>query len=206
VLGAQGARGTKPARAGAEGTQPGGLDRRRNGTHPKRVRRRRQLRARGDRELRHGQRIDIRQASQGGPAAFEKALQTDEQGRKTVENTLANSLQIVATSRARKELVGGQVDARLGTLIEGMATELPQPVHILAFGDLAPGATAGLPLRSATLVGSLPTLRALRTFALAQKGNYCPTYTDLTKVGKQHVLVVEFNAPIPLELFNPPSP
>ena len=62
-----------------------------------------------------------------------------------------------------------------------MATELPQPVHILAFGDLAPGATAGLPLRSATLIGSLPTLRALRTFALAQKGNYCPTYTDLTK-------------------------
>ena len=150
-------------------------------------------------------RIDIRQASQGGPAAFEKALQTDEQERKAVENTLANSLQIVATSKARKELAGGQVDARLGTLIEGMATELPRPVHILAFGDLAPGATAGLPLRSATLVGSLPTLRALRTFALAQKGNYCPTYTDLTKAGKQHVLVVEFNAPILLGLFSPPN-
>jgi hypothetical protein len=151
-------------------------------------------------------RIDIRQASPGGPAAFEKALQTDEQQRKTVENTLANTLQIVATSKARKELAGGQVDARLGTLIEGMATELPHPVHILAFGDLAPGATAGLPLRSATLVGSLPTLRALRTFALAQKGNYCPTYTDLTKAGKEHVLIVEFNAPIPLELFSPPNP
>jgi hypothetical protein len=49
-------------------------------------------------------------------------------------------------------------------------------------------------------------LRALRAFALGQKGNYCPSYTDLTKAGKQHVLVVEFNAPIPLELFSPPSP
>jgi len=151
-------------------------------------------------------RIDIRQASPGGPAVFEKALQTDEQQRRIVENTLANSLQIVATSKARKELADGQVDARLGTLIEGMATELPQPVHILAFGDLAPGATAGLPLRSATLVGSLQTLRALRTFALGQKGDYCPSYTALTKAGKQHMLVVEFNAPIPLELFSPPSP
>jgi hypothetical protein len=151
-------------------------------------------------------RIDIRQASPGGPAAFEKALKTDQQQRKTVENTLANSLQIVASSQARKQLAGGQVDARLGTLIEGMATELPQPVHILSFGDLAPGATSGLPLRSAKLVGSLSTLRALRAFALAQKGNYCPYYTDLTKAGKQDVLLVEFAAPIPLELFSPPSP
>jgi hypothetical protein len=150
-------------------------------------------------------RIDIRQASRGGPAVFEKALRTDQQERKTVENTLANSLQIVASSKARKELAEGQVDARLGTLIEGMATELPHPVHILAFGDLGPGATAGLPLRSATLVGSLPALRALRTFALGQKGNYCPSYTDLTKAGKQHVLVVEFTAPIVLGLFSPPS-
>jgi hypothetical protein len=150
-------------------------------------------------------RIDIRQASQGGPAVFEKALRTDQQERKTVENTLANSLQIVASSQARKQLADGQVDSRLGTLIEGMATELPQPVHILSFGDLAPGATAGLPLRSATLVGSLPALRALRTFALGQKGDYCPSYTDLTKAGKQHVLVVEFNAPILLGLFSPPN-
>jgi hypothetical protein len=150
-------------------------------------------------------RIDIRQASQGGPAAFEKALRTDQQERKTVENTLANSLQIVASSQARKQLADGQVDSRLGTLIEGMATELPQPVHILSFGDLAPGATAGLPLRSAKLVGSLPALRALLAFALGQKGDYCPSYTDLTKAGKQHVLVVEFNAPILLGLFSPPN-
>jgi hypothetical protein len=151
-------------------------------------------------------RIDVRQASPGGPVAFQKALRTDQQERKTVEITLANSLQIVASSQARKQLAGGQVDARLGTLIEGMATEVPQPVHILSFGDLPPGATAGLPLRSARLVGSLPTLRALRAFALGQKGNYCPSYTDLTKAGKQHMLVVEFNAPIPLELFSPPNP
>jgi hypothetical protein len=151
-------------------------------------------------------RIDIREASHGGPAAFEKALRTDQQERKTVEATLANSLQIVVSSKARRQLADGQVDARLGTLLEGMAWELPQPVHILSFGDLPPGATTGFPLRSATLVGSLSTLRALRVFALGQKGNYCPSYTDLTKAGKQHVLVVEFNAPIPLELFSPPNP
>ncbi len=151
-------------------------------------------------------RIDIRQAAPGGPAAFQKALQTDMQQRKQVETTLANSLQIVASSKARMQLADGQVDARLGTLIEGMATELPQPVHILSFGDLGPGATAGIPLRSVTLVGSLATLRSLRTFALDQKGSYRPAYTDLTRLGSQHVLIVEFAAPIPLELFNPPNP
>ena len=41
-------------------------------------------------------RIDIRQIAPDGAAAYQSALKTDEQERKTIEATLAGSLQIVA--------------------------------------------------------------------------------------------------------------
>ena len=151
-------------------------------------------------------RIDIRQTAPNGAAAYQSALRTDLQQRKTFEAALVSSLQIVASATARKQLAAGEVDARLGTLIQGMAAELAQPVRILSFGDLGPGASAGIPLRSATLAGSVPTLRATLAFAMKQTGNYRPAHTELTKLHGQHVLIVEFTAPIPLELFNPQSP
>jgi hypothetical protein len=151
-------------------------------------------------------RIDIRQATPNGAAAYQSALRTDLQQRKSFENALLGSLQIVASAQARKQLAAGNVDARLATLIEGMASELPQPVHIVSFGDLGPGAAAGIPLRSATVVGSVATLRATRAFTVAQTGNYRPAHTEITQLHGQHVLIVEFAAPIPLELFNPRSP
>jgi hypothetical protein len=148
-------------------------------------------------------RIDIRQAAPDGPAAFQKALQTDLQQRKQVENSLDGNLQIVASSTARRQLADGQVDARLSELIEAIAGTLPQPVHILSFGDLGPGATAGIPLRSATLIGSVATLRATLAFALGQTGLIHPSRAQLATLDGQRVLIVEFTAPIPLELFNP---
>jgi hypothetical protein len=147
-------------------------------------------------------RIDIRQAAPGGPAGYEKALQTDLQQRKIVENTLVGSLQVEPSTQARKQLASGQVDARLGELIVGMAGYLPQPVHILSFGDLGPGASAGVPLRSATLAGSPAMLRAMLAFAQAQKGNFHPAHAELTTLDGRRVLIVEFSAPFPLGLLN----
>ncbi len=151
-------------------------------------------------------RIDIRQIAPDGAAAYQSALRTDEQERKTFEATLAGSLQIFASPQARSQLVDGQVDARLGILIEGMASELPQPVHIMKFGNLGPGAGVGIPLRSATLAGSVETLRSTLAFALTQTGSYHPAHAEITGLDGQHVLIVEFAAPSPLGLFNPTAP
>jgi hypothetical protein len=148
-------------------------------------------------------RIDVRQAVPNGEAAYRSALRADLQQRKGVENALLQSLQIVTSAQAREQLAAGNVDARLSTLIEGMAAELSQPVHILSFGDPGPRADVGIPLRSATLVGSAATLRATRAFALEQTGNYHPSYTKMTNADGQHALIIEFAAPIPLELLGP---
>lgn len=149
-------------------------------------------------------RIDIRQIALNGPAAYRSALKADVLQRKTVEETLAHSLQIVAPPKASRQLLAGQVDARLATLVEGMAAELPQPVHIMAFSAMGPGASAGIPFRSVTLAGTTAGLRSLLAFARSQKGAYRPAHTEITRSGGQSVLVIEFDAPSPLELFEPP--
>jgi hypothetical protein len=150
--------------------------------------------------------IDVRQIAPNGAAGFWSGLRTDQQQRKTFENTLLGSLQIVASASARRQLAVGQVDERLATLIEGMASELSQPVHILAFGDLGPGASPGIPLRSATLAGSKATLRATLAWARKATPPFAPTHATITQLDGQPVLIVEFAAPSPLGMFSPSNP
>jgi hypothetical protein len=148
-------------------------------------------------------RIDVRQIVPNGAAAFWAQLKTDQQERKTFETALLGSLQIVASPSAHRQLAAGAVDTRLATLIEGMASELSQPVHILAFGDLGPGASPGIPLRSATLTGSTATLRAALGWARKASSPFAPTDATITQQHGQPVLIVEFAAPSPLGVFSP---
>jgi hypothetical protein len=151
-------------------------------------------------------RIDVRQIVPKGAKAFWSQLRADQQERKTFETALLGSLQVVASASAHRQLAAGEVDTRLGTLIEGMASELPQPVHILAFGDLGPGASPGIPLRSATLTGSLPTLRATLAWARKASPPFTPTHVKITQQHGQPVLIVEYAAPSPLGVFSPANP
>jgi hypothetical protein len=152
-------------------------------------------------------RIDIRQIVPNGAAAFWSQLRTDQQERKSVETTLLGSLQIVASASARRELAAGEVDTRLITLIEGIAAEQPQPVRILAFGDRGPGASPGIPFRSATLAGSLATLQATLAWARTKtSAPFKPTHAEITQLQGQPVLIVEFAAPSPLGVFGPSNP
>ena len=150
-------------------------------------------------------RVEIRQIERNGAAGYESALKTDLQLREDFERTaLLNSLQIQTSASARKQLAAGLVDARLGLLIENLAVWLPRPVDIVAFGDPGPGASAGIPLRSATLAGSMATLRS--TLRLARsKAEYPPTHAEITKLGGRNVLIVEFAAPVLLGVLNPGS-
>jgi hypothetical protein len=151
-------------------------------------------------------RIDIRQIAPNGAAAFWSAFRTDQQERKSFENALLGSLQIVASASARRQLAAGEVDMRLSALIEGMASELPQPVRILAFSDLGRGASPGIPLRSAILAGSLATLRTTLAWARKASSPFAPTHAKITHQHGHPVLMVEFDAPSPLGLFVPHQP
>jgi hypothetical protein len=152
--------------------------------------------------------IEIRQTERNGAAGYESALNSDLQQRRAFDRTaLLNSLQVETSASARKQLAAGLVDTRLGILIEDMAAYLSQPVDIVAFGDLGPGASAGIPLRSATLAGSMATLRSTLNWVRSRAAKqYRPTHADITKLGGRNVLIVEFAAPVPLGLFNPGSP
>jgi hypothetical protein len=147
-------------------------------------------------------RIDIRQTAPDGPAAFWSALRADQRERKTVEPTLAGSLQVVVSATVRSALLDGQVDPRLYLLIEGMATQLPQPIHIMALGDLSPAASPGIPFRSATLIDSIANLQKLLTFAQGLKTPLVPSLSKIIHLDGQPALVVAFPAPSPLGLFN----
>jgi len=153
-------------------------------------------------------RIDIRQIERSGAAGYESALQKDLRQRKAFDDiALLNTLQVVPSPSAHKQLAEGLVDARLGLLLEGMAAYLPQPVHIVTFGDLGPNAGAGIPFRSATLAGSTATLRSMLAWVRSKNARpYTPTHAEITQRGGRSVLIVAFAAPSPLGMLSPSNP
>jgi hypothetical protein len=90
-------------------------------------------------------RIDIRVIAPHGAAAYRSALRADLAARKKAGAELLVSPRISASATARRQLVAGQVDARLLLTLAELASQ--QMVSIVAFGDLAPGASPGIPLR-----------------------------------------------------------
>jgi len=91
-------------------------------------------------------RVDIRAVAPGGAAAYRAALAADWAARRRAGAQLVTSPRIHATGAARQELLTGQVDSRL--LITLAALSVSYPVDVAAFGDSAPGAPAGEPLRA----------------------------------------------------------
>jgi hypothetical protein len=85
-----------------------------------------------------------------GAAAYAAALRNEITDRKTAGTSLLLLGPITASTVARQELQGGQVDSRLLLTLAELAVQWP--VSIMAFGDRAPGASPGIPFRSADLV------------------------------------------------------
>jgi hypothetical protein len=158
-------------------------------------------------------RIDIRAIAPHGAAAYAAALSADLLARKTSGAELLRSERIFVSAAARRQLSAGQVDSRLLITIAGMAAL--HPVRIVAFGDPAPGAGAGSPLRSADLAdadaapgaGSSAYVRSMLAFLHAQHAPYLPAHTGaVRRASGQTVLRIEFAAPGPPGLLNPPAP
>jgi len=149
-------------------------------------------------------RIDVRAMAPDGAAAYRGALAADLSARRAAGAQLLANPRIVMPPVARMELANGEVDARLLITLAAMAVSWP--VHVLAFGDLGPGASMGTPLRSAEILATGASGPAMLTFARAQRPPYLPAQSGLSLgPGGQTVLTIVFTAPGPLGLLQPRS-
>jgi len=151
-------------------------------------------------------RIDVRVIAPNGAAAYLSALREDVRDRKSAGGALAGTPRITLTATARRQMTAGQVDAQLLLVLTDLA--VLHPVHVLAFGDLAPGASPGVPLRSATLAenSSAAVVRSMLASLKAQRGPYRAAHVETARQDGQPVMIIEFAAPTPLGLINGPNP
>ncbi len=153
-------------------------------------------------------RISVRAIAPDGAAAYRAALAKDLLDRKASGAQLLQSPLILASAEARKQLAAGQVDLRLLYTIADMAAQPPvdaqHPVDIVAFGDSAPGASAGIPLRSADLTERNGAARSSRVRSMLAhlRALGGPPYpygraTIVRLAGGRTVLRIEFAAAEP---------
>jgi hypothetical protein len=147
-------------------------------------------------------RITIRLVSPRGAAAYAAALRKEIADRKTAGSSLLLLGPVTATAVARQQLQGGQVDSRLLLTLAELASQWP--VTIMGFGDRAPGASLGIPFRSADLVltdskaGPAPAgqVRLMSDF-VHQLGDYFAgaRIGTVQLVNGQEAVRIEFKAP-----------
>jgi serine/threonine protein kinase len=149
--------------------------------------------------------IEIREVFPGGTAAYRAALQADRHARKTNDAQLLTNSHIRVSATARAQLLSGDIDPRLPTLIAALAAAYP--VRIVDFGGQSPGGGPASLLRSmdlATRVSAAhlpaPTyLSWMQSLVNAQHAQYLPASSKLVRLpaGKT-VLRIGFDAPSPL--------
>ena len=91
-------------------------------------------------------------------------------------------------------------------LITLAAIAASHPVNVVAFGDSAPGAAAGVPLRAMEISpagspASRPAeLQRIRSLVLAQRAVFLPARVGLVRLAGGPVLRIEFGVPSPVGL------
>jgi hypothetical protein len=154
-------------------------------------------------------RIDIRLIAANGPAAFQRESRKDLLVRESSGGQLLRNPRIAASAAGRAQLAAGDVDLRLLTTLAFIAGQ--EPLDIVDFGSIAPGASPGVPLRFADLAENDPAARmtaaaylhALLSFVRAQQPPYVPLSVRSVRLTTgQAVLRIEFAAPSPLGLLS----
>jgi hypothetical protein len=152
-------------------------------------------------------RVDIRVIAPRGAAAYRSALRADMQSRKAAGRQLADNKLVMMSAVARRQLLAGQVDSRLLTLLMGVATRYP--VTVVAFGDAGPGAAHGVPLRSVDLGVPTPTVNRHHSLTVQgmfgllnrQHPPYRPARAGQIRLRNgENVFRIEFAAPSPIGL------
>jgi hypothetical protein len=150
-------------------------------------------------------RIDVRAIAPHGAAAYQAALNSDWAARRGAAAELVRNPRVRAAGAARRELLTGQVDSRL--LITLAALAVSHSLNVVAFGGLAPGTSAGVPMREMDISGtgspahSSAELQGIRSFVLAQHPAFLPAQVNLVRLASGGTaLRIEFGAPSPLGL------
>ena len=99
-------------------------------------------------------RIDVRAVAPDGAAAYWAALAADVRARASAGAQLLRNRSIHVSAAARSALADGEVDPRLLVTLAALAHL--HPLDIAGFGRPSPGASAGVPLRSADIAGAAP--------------------------------------------------
>ena len=148
--------------------------------------------------------VSVRVIFPRGAAAYSAALRQDIADRKANESTLLENPRVTALPSARRQLQGGRVDSRLLLTLAQLASQWP--LSIVAFGDRAPGASPGVPLRSADLAvtGDVAgRARQMAAFAHQLQGYFAGARIRVVRLANgQDVVQVAFAAPSPLGVLN----
>jgi hypothetical protein len=153
-------------------------------------------------------RVDVLVTAADGAAAYRSALRDDLRARQATGAQLLDNARITCSPQARAALAAGQVDARLLITLAAMAAQ--NQVHVLAFGGAGPGASPGVPLRTAELAnpgadGSY--LQSARAFLRAQRAPYLASSITITRLASGGtVLRFGYSAPSPLGLLGSQPP
>jgi hypothetical protein len=150
-------------------------------------------------------RVTVRVIAPHGVAGYDALLKAGQAARKTAGAALLKDPRISCSSPAQTQLAGGLVDSRLLAALAALARH--QPISVAGFGNPGPGASAGIPLRSADLAeddkaAHLPRTAYVRSVR-ASLGTMSAAFqlTPVTTVTPPHgspVLRVQVTAPSPL--------
>jgi tetratricopeptide (TPR) repeat protein len=153
-------------------------------------------------------RVEIRAVAPDGTAAYQDAMAADLAARLQAGAQLLRNPDISASPAARGPLSDGSVDSRLLVTLAVLAGLRPaHPIRIISFGAPAPGASPGVPLRSAEITG--PASQAIVAFLRAQQAPYLAAVIRTIRLpGGQAAVAVRigFASPSPLGLLGSASP
>jgi hypothetical protein len=148
-----------------------------------------------------------------GAAADAEALREDIAARQQSGTELLHNQRITVSGTARLELADGQVDSRLLLTLAELASQ--RPISVVSFGDLAPGASPGIPLRSVDLAvtggqgnaNGAAQVQLTSAFVHGLGGFYLSARIQMVQVaGGRNVLRIAFTAPSPLGVLGPLPP
>jgi hypothetical protein len=145
-------------------------------------------------------RVEVRFVAPDGAHAYLAELAGDLAARKLAGAEMLRNPSIQASPAARSQLTAGEVDTRLLVTLVTLAHS--HPVNIISFGTIQPGASPGVPLRSAEIAGapgpgSTPaaSVQTLRSFLSAQQPPYRPSIVTVKTASRRTVLYIEYPAP-----------
>jgi hypothetical protein len=151
-------------------------------------------------------RVDVRAVAPHGASAYLAAVKADQQARAASSAQLLRTERITVPPLARRQLDLGQVDTRLLVVLANLAAL--QPVSVVSFGPAAPGASPGVPLRTADLAvpdgSGSGAAQSMVGILRDQTGMYVPAGIQTLRLAHgRSVVRVEFSAPSPLGLLGP---